>query len=411
MWFDIRVGRKGAAAEKALRHNLYLIDIDNVLIYPGGYRESFSRTINHLLRAMGWKDSNSHHSSAQVFEAHGITNEWDMCAICLSGLFVAVAQKIPDVIFSASVLDSLAIVKTLGLPRQEVNFSQLAREVAAEMQPSETQVPTLAAPRVFDRIVRSTCDPKSHNSINVLLDHILSNARDIERSRTMSIFQNYAIGSANFVKTYSKPSHIETSSLIVKHDVPILSTINCERLLAASVKKEIRPVIFTARPSLPPLGVQDEAHYYSPEAELAVELVGLDSIPMIASGRTEWLAWETEADPHTFIKPALVHALAAIATAISSDEVSGLMAANTLLKKGTLSGPLSDLVGHELHVTVFEDSACSIESVGKVLDLLREFGVKSYLCAKGIAVNHEKRKLLYESGATLFDDVNSAITD
>ena len=392
MWFDIRVSRKRAAAEKALRHNVYLLDIDNVLIYPGGYRESFSRTIDHLLRAMGWEYSSSYHSSAQVFEAHGITNEWDMTAICLSGLFVASTQKMSHVSFSDSVLDALEIVKTLGLPTQKVNFSQLAREVAAEMKPYETHLPTLAAPRVFDRIIRSTCDPKSHESINVLLDHILSNARDIERSRTMSIFQNYALGSANFVKTYAMPSPFETSSLIVEHDLPVLSTNNCERLLSASVNKEIRPVVFTARPSLPPRGIHDDAHYYSPEAELAVELVGLDSIPMIASGRAEWLAWETGADPHTFIKPALVHALAAIATAISSDEVSGLMAANTLLKKGALSGPLSDLVGHELHVTVFEDSARSIESVGKVLDLLREFGVKSYLCAKGIAVNHEKRQ-------------------
>ena len=409
MWFDIGVSRKRAAAEKALRHNVYLLDIDNVLIYPGGYRESFSRTIDHLLRAMGWEDSNSYHSSAQVFEAHGITNEWDMSAICLSGLFVAAAQKIPDVSFSDSVLDTLEIVKTLGLPTQEVNFSQLAREVAAEMKPYETHLPTLAAPRVFDRIIRSTCDPKSHESINVLLDHILSNARDIERSRTMSIFQNYALGSANFVKTYAMPSPFETSSLIVEHDLPVLSTNNCERLLSASVNKEIRPVVFTARPSLPPGGVRDDAHYYSPEAELAVELVGLDSIPLIASGRTEWLAWKTGADPHTFIKPAPVHALAAIGAAISGDEIAGLMAAHIFLDKALLSSPLSDLVGSDLHVTVFEDSARSIDSVSKVLDLLREFGVQSSLSAKGIAVNHEKRMLLNKSGATLFDDVNDAI--
>ena len=112
MRIDIRVGRKGTGAEKALRQNLYLLDIDNVLIYPGGYRESFSRTINYFMRAMGWKDSNSHQSAAQVFEAHGITNEWDMCALCLSGLFVAVAGKIPNINFSESVLDALDIVKT-----------------------------------------------------------------------------------------------------------------------------------------------------------------------------------------------------------------------------------------------------------------------------------------------------------
>ena len=84
MWIDIRVGRKGTASEKALSHNLYLLDIDNVLIYPGGYRESFSRTINYFMRAMGWKDSNSHQSAAQVFEAHGITNEWDLSLIHIS---------------------------------------------------------------------------------------------------------------------------------------------------------------------------------------------------------------------------------------------------------------------------------------------------------------------------------------
>ena len=411
MRIDIRVGRKGTAAEKALKHNLYLLDIDSVLIDPGGYRESFSHTINYFMRAMGWKDSNSHQSAAQVFEAHGIINEWDMCAICLSGLFVAVAGNIPDLPFSNSVLDALNIVKTSGIPRQEVNFSQLAREVAIDIKPSETHLPALAASRVFDSIIRSTCDPKIHDPIRMLIDHILSNARDIEKSRTMSTFQNYALGSANFVKTYSMPSSFETSSLIVEHDVPILSSSNCENLLFASVKKEIRPVIFTARPSLAPRGVHDEAHYYSPEAELAVELVGLESIPMIGSGRTEWLAWETGDDPNSFIKPALIHALAAIGTAISEDEVSGLMAADMFLKKGVLSGPLSDLVGKELFVTVFEDSARSIESVSEALVLLREFGVESSLCAKGIAVDHEKRRLLSAAGATLFDDINVALTN
>ena len=101
-----------------MRHNLYLLDIDSVLIYPGGYRESFSCTINYFMRAMGWQDSNSHQSAAQVFEAHGITNEWDMCAICLSGLFVAVAVNMPDLPFANSVLDALDIVKTSGISRQ-----------------------------------------------------------------------------------------------------------------------------------------------------------------------------------------------------------------------------------------------------------------------------------------------------
>ena len=91
--------------------------------------------------------------------------------------------------------------------------------------------------------------------------------------------------------------------------------------------------------------------------------------------------------------------------------MSGLMAANMFLKKGILSGPLSDLVGKELFVTVFEDSARSIESVGEVLGLLRDFDVKSSLYAKGIAVDYEKRKMLSAVGATLFDDVNVAITN
>jgi len=103
--------------------------------------------------------------------------------------------------------------------------------------------------------------------------------------------------------------------------------------------------------------------------------------------------------------------LAAIGAAISEDEVSGLMAADMFLKKGILSGPLSDLVGKDLFVTVFEDSARSIESVSEVLGLLRDFGVESSLCAKGIAVDREKRRLLSAAGATLFDDINLAITN
>jgi len=387
--------------------SVYLLDVDGVLLHPGGYREALNRTINHFSQAMGWGDFAPEDATALVFEAQGITSEWDMSAICLAALFAAAWQHDPGLQFLRSVPAALAEVRGHGVPPQPVNFAQIARAVAAEMRPGE--YPTLAAPRVFSRALNSSSSGEGRAPLTALLDEILLTARDSHRSRTLLVFQTYALGSAAFEQTYSLAPPFETTSMIVENDRPIISQENRRRLLCAADAGEIKPVVFTARPSLPPRGIRDGVGFYAPEAELAVQLVGLEPLPMVGFGRIQWLAQERGGDADLWVKPAPVHALAAIGAAVSGDEKAGLLGAHALVEEGRLQTPFSELVNETLNVTVFEDSAHSVQAVERGVEILRDAGAECRFAGRGIATHPEKCANLEKVGASVFPDVNAAL--
>ena len=170
--------------------SIYLLDVDGVLLHPGGYREALKRTINHFSRAMGWGDCAPEDSTALVFEAHGITNEWDMCAICLAALFVAAWQHVSDLQLPRSVPDALAVVQKYGVPPQQVDFAQTARDVSAQMRSGAR--PALAAPFAFSLALNSSPKSDSRSNLTALLDEIFSTTHDIHRSHTLPVFSTYA---------------------------------------------------------------------------------------------------------------------------------------------------------------------------------------------------------------------------
>jgi len=387
--------------------SVYLLDVDGVLIYPGGYREALNRTINYFSQAMGWGDCAPKDATALVFEAHGITNEWDMSAICLAALLVEAWRHNPDLQLPRSVPDALTAVRIRGVPRQPTNFAQMARSVAAEMRTEE--YPALAAPRVFSRVLNSSPRGDGRAALITLLDEILLNTRDIHRSHTLTVLQTFALGSSVFEETYSLSSPFEMGSMILENDLPVISRANCEYLLKAAESGEIKSAVFTARPSLPPLGIRDDTDYYAPEAELAVQMLGIEILPMIGYGRIQWLAREFGGDPNLWIKPAPVHALAAIGAAVSGDEKASLIGAHVLLEEGRLQLPFSELVNETLNVTVFEDSASGVQAVKRGVEILRAAGAECRLMAKGIATHPEKCVNLEKVGARVFPDVNAAL--
>ena len=387
--------------------SVYLLDVDGVLVYPGGYREALNRTINHFSQAMGWGNCAPKDATALIFEAHGITNEWDMSAICLSTLFLEAWRHIPDLQLPCSVPDALTVVRTLGVPKQSTNFAQMARRVAAEMRTGE--YPALAAPRVFSRMLHSPTGGEGREALITLLEEILLNTRDIHRSHTLAVLQTFVLGSAAFEKTYARSSPCSTGSMIMENDRPVISNANCKYLLKAAELGEIKSAVFTARPSLPPLGMRDDGDYYSPEAELAVEMLGIETLPMIGYGRVQWLAREFGGDANLWIKPAPVHALAAIGAAVTSDEKASLIGAYALLEEGQLQYPFSDLVSETLNVTVFEDSVSGVQAVKLGVDILRDAGAECHFVAKGIATHPEKCMNLEKEGACVFPDVNAAL--
>ena len=179
-----------------MSQSVYLLDVDGVLLYPGGYREALRRTINYFSSAMGWGDCSLKDETALIFEAHGITNEWDMSAICLASLFVEAWKYVPGIRLPELVPDALMAVRKDGVPRQIVDFAKTARNVASEMGAGEYA--SLAAPRVFARDLKAYPRDDSQRALTVLLNEILLNTRDINRSQTLLVLQTFALGSTLF---------------------------------------------------------------------------------------------------------------------------------------------------------------------------------------------------------------------
>ncbi len=75
---------------------------------------------------------------------------------------------------------------------------------------------------------------------------------------------------------------------------------------------------------------------FAPEAELALELIGLPSIPLMAFGKLEYLASQYGLDPAALVKPSPFQALAAMLAAWTGEEWPSLQAANQWHKTGSV---------------------------------------------------------------------------
>ena len=156
---------------------------------------------------------------------------------------------------------------------------------------------------------------------------------------------------------------------------------------------EIHLAAFTARPSAPPREVEAPPLGYAPEAEIALNLVGLPDIPLISFGKLQYLGEQRGYDPEFFLKPSPVQALAAIGAALTGNEWASLQAACDWHESGQLTGPLAELP-HSFNVTIVEDTLGGVRSVmaaGKILgdtglDLnIKAFGLTSGSIAKAAA--------------------------
>jgi hypothetical protein len=118
----------------------------------------------------------------------------------------------------------------------------------------------------------------------------------------------------------------------------------------------------------------DDSHFgYAPEAEIALDLVGLADIPLIAFGKLEYLAAKRGLDAGVLIKPSPVHALAATAAALTGDEWAGLQSAGDWRQTGKLDGVFANLP-REFELFVVEDTMGGIRSTQAAGEILRNNG-------------------------------------
>ncbi|HAV76329.1 MAG TPA: hypothetical protein DCX53_03145 [Anaerolineae bacterium] len=323
-----------------------LLDIDGVLVQPGGYRAALRATVQHFIG-----DFNIQEELLTGFEKRGISSEWDMVPLIIASYWTSILiqqplQNLPDDVSSA------------------------AREIQRQRKvDGSIDVP------VFDNVngkypAQSAYDAGLFSSIpEPLRRNLLTETRDVHKSHSMRTFQHFTLGSRHFAETYNLQAEFESDSLLLKHDSSNLD----EKIRAELLQKGNYPAAFTARPSSPP-HVLDVSHFgYAPEAELALELVGLTDIPLIAFGKLEYLASQRGLDAGALVKPSPVHALAAIVAAFTRDEWAGLQSAGVWFQTGGLNGVFADLP-RSFELVVVEDTLGGIRSAQAAGEILRGAG-------------------------------------
>jgi hypothetical protein len=351
---------------------LYLFDMDAVLVHPGGYHAALTATVNHFARAMGHGDFGPGPEAIEIFEAAGITSEWDSAPIAVAE--IARTGRRPD-------------------------YAALVRRVSAEWRKGEYAAE--AAYRLIAAPARGAQPPDpspgGHTAgagSPIAFDDLLLHSRDIHRSPVLAVFQQFTLGQA-FEATYGMPCTIQTEALLLKHDRPALT-----RTVPP------RSAIYTARPCRPPRDVSPRPGY-APEAELGAQLVGLGRLPLVGFGSFQWLAetLDNGAQAEHYLKPSPVHGLAAMAAASGARESASLLAAEAAAR-GEWISPLKELRGLKGRVFVFEDSARSIEGVREAARMLGD----GWACTGiGIAAGGPKRAALLQVADRVYASLDDAI--
>jgi hypothetical protein len=168
---------------------------------------------------------------------------------------------------------------------------------------------------------------------------------------------------------YSVRPDFESYAYLERFDRPLLAPDVRHRLEEATAGGHIRVALYTLRPSLPPVEIDESTIGYSPEAEMARALARLEPWPIIGIGKLRWLAQQAGEEVERLIKPSPIQALAAVGAAWSGQEAGALEAAMALYRDGELRPPLAYLGPITLHV--FEDNTDGLEAVKRGVETLR----------------------------------------
>jgi len=366
-----------------------LLDIDGVLVKPGGYRAALHATLNHFVNLMGLPHFEFPEEKLSGFEQRGITSEWDMVPLLLGVLWNDILSRqavndLPNDVRSAAI----AIGRSLnGYIPADLHIPEF--ELVAGQYPADTALEA----GFFTSIPAP------------LRTNLLHRSRDVSFSHTMRLFQHYTLGSRAFTETYDLPAQIETESLLHKYDQSNIDDSIREKLCQPG----IHLTAFTARPSAPPKEVEAPPLGYAPEAEIALDLVGLPDIPLISFGKLQYLGEQREYDPETLLKPSPVQALAGIIAALTGEEWPALQAACDWHETGNLAGALAELP-QTFEVIIIEDTLGGVRSVMAAGEILREAGLDVSVHACGLTSGSAAKSAAFETaGVSHFSDWESLI--
>jgi hypothetical protein len=393
---------------------ILLFDIDGVLVNNLAYRAGIQQTQQYFAERLRVTARPPTQADIDVFEAESITIEWDSCAIIASGLLLARLQAASTNARQRAWLAGLPsgfwqVLETLPkLPNVSaaIDYAALARRAGAAARATGL-LPARAALGLFlddlaaqDRVPLGSAEP--------LLRHLLGQIYSIDDSPGMQVFQNFVLGDEKYAAYYALAPRVTGEGLLEALDEPLMNRNVTERVLQAQAAGESFAGIYTARPSLAPAEAFGARRGYTPESEIACQMVGLESLPVMGFGKLRWLAERVGLAGSQIVKPSPVHSMAAIAAARTGLELEAIKAALAVERGGYLGYPLAACAGETVHV--FEDSTNSLAAVKKAVLELNRLGLRLTLTCHGIAPQGSpKRETLATEADFIHEDVNDGV--
>jgi hypothetical protein len=381
---------------------LLLFDVDGVLVQPSGYKLALRDTVNYFAARLGFAPVNLSLEDIGVFEACGLTNEWDSAAMCVGALLATVTRTNPSKLtvwqaytdandFFQRIHGAIAYPSPLVAP----DFRAIAAQVKANNPDDKPVTPITHA--LLCEMFDSPYLP--------LLDRLFADIYSIE-TPTTRVQQTFTLGHERFQHTYGFSAPFESESYLLTHDKPHLTAENRDKIRQWQMHDDHAVTIYTARPGLPANG---DILGYAPEAELARELLGFDgSMPLVSGGTMQWLAQQYGRTVANYIKPSPVQALAAIGAAYHGDITAAAQQAASFFEQGNADAELVQSVGR---VIVFEDSTGGIVAVRRAVDMLSAAGADIQLEAIGISDEPSKQAALRQVADKVVPDINAALVD
>ena len=379
---------------------VFLFDIDGVLVEPLGYRRSIQATLAYFCERMGFGDLYPGEEAIARLEAIGMTSEWDITPILLADALDKVAAQRPGLRLPADLYAACEKIAGEHLDLPAIDTTRLAARLGPHYHPGRLYADLALAINLADNPLA----PFPHLAGQPVLNTVLAHSRRGVTSPVTAVFQHYAAGSSAFESAFRCQPLFQCDSLLRRWDRPLLDRQTAAALLAAQGAGRLALAAFTLRPSAPPEPTVEAALAYSPEAELALEMNGLGSLPLVGYGQITWLAQKMGwPDAEACLKPARLHALAAIGAALSGGGEDALLAAGRLSTgaDGTFFSQFPALSVH-----VFEDSAVNIQSVRRAGEFLREIGLDVIVTGWGICRDEHKRQAMRQAQVNVCDDTN-----
>jgi len=368
---------------------LLLLDMDGVLLQPNGYHEALQENVRLWGRALGFGNVVLSRDSIYRFESAGVSAEWVSGSLCVALMMIERWKQDPDM----PIPSSLVIAEDeVPLPTPDFdNFSKELLAVSDHHRPVELAV----------GLLESRCSSPEQVAA---LRRLIEAATSFEASLLHRIQQELVLGSERMQDVYGVTPTLETEGYLLTRDRAALTSKHVTTLLEWMGQEGHGAALMTNRPTRWPGGPGG-----SPEAELGLQLLGLETLPFAGMGAASWLAEQQGLQTEALLKPHAAHALAAIRLALGEGELQSLSAVHALLIANVVDDGWRSLDGAS--IIVLEDSANGCLSATAAAGVLAKAGLHLNVRLYGVARSASKRDVLSGLGAGLYADSGDALLD